>query len=197
MRTTAFLSLFLLMACAGSPPPPRTQYLMRADVAEQVTRVETPVSIGLQRVTVAPYLGQNGVVVETEIHQIRPARYHLWAEPLDEGLRQLLRAEISKSLGYEISGDPAQRAGWDYAVDVGVEEFHGTLSGDARLIADWRITRGAAFEEVGSFRFARSVPLAREGYAGLVEAEIGLARELAVAIAGSLRDVIEVSSREP
>jgi uncharacterized lipoprotein YmbA len=191
MRITALVSTLFLIACAGDPPPPQTHYLLRADTPVQTSRVEAPISIGLRRVEVAAYLRQSGLVVATGPHQVRPARHHLWAEPLEEGLRRYLRAEISRALGYDISADVLQRKQWDYAVEIIVEELHGTLSGEALLSASWRITRGDSTDPVADFRFARSASLSQDGYAGLVEAEIGLARQLAVAIADSLRKLGE------
>jgi uncharacterized lipoprotein YmbA len=76
-------------------------------------------------------------------------------------------------------------------VHVSFDQLHGTASGEALLIASWRITREAGTEVLAEFRLARSEPLAREGYAGLVDAEIDLARQLAAAIADSLRDLVE------
>ena len=191
MRIAALVFTLLLVACAGDPPPTHTHYLLRAEPREQTIRVEDPASIGLRSVEVAPYLRQSGLVLATGGHQVRPARYHQWAEPLDEGLRRFLRAEISSALGREVSADPAQRTRWDHAVEVSVDQLHGTLSGEAWLIASWRITRGSGAEEVAEFRMARSEPLAQDGYAGLVDAEIRLARQLAIAIADSLRDLSE------
>ena len=190
MRIIALVSTLLLIACAGTPPS-HTHYLLRADLPERTARVEAPASVGLLRVDVAPYLKQSGLVLATGDHQVRPARYHKWAEPLDEGLRRFLRAEISNALGSDVSAESVQQSQWDYAVRVSVDQLHGTLSGEAMLIASWRITRGGGTDEVAEFRLARSEPLAREGYAGLVDAEIGLARQLAVAIADSLRDLGE------
>lgn len=192
MRITALVSTLLLVACAGAPPPPQTHYLLRANAPAATASVEAPISIGLRRVEVAAYLKQSGLVIATGAHQVRPARYHQWAEPLDEGLRRYLRAEISNALGYDVSADAAQRKQWDYAVEVSVDQLHGTLSGEALLIASWRITRGAGADEVAKFRFAGSDRIDQDGYGALVDAEIGLARQLAVAIAESLRDLERV-----
>jgi uncharacterized lipoprotein YmbA len=189
MRFITLVFSLLLIACAGNPPS-HTLYLLRADAPQRTARVAAPASVGLLRVDVAPYLQQPGLVLATGEHQVRPARYHRWAEPVDEGLRRFLRAEISNALGYDVSADPARKSQWDYAVQVSVDQLHGTPSGEALLSASWRITRGAEKDELAEFRMARSEPLAREGYAGLVEAEIDLARQLAVAIAASLRDLV-------
>ena len=182
------LVFVLVAACAGAPAPPSTYYLMRANVSDGVARVEAPVAIGLGRVDMAPYLSGSGLVLETGANEVRSARRHLWAEPLDASLRLYLRAQISNELGYEVSADVALQGAWDYVVDVSVEELHGTLSGEARLVASWSIARSDDAEEIAAFRFASSRPLARDGYAALVDAEIALVGELAAAIASSLRD---------
>lgn len=186
MRATALLSTFLLAACAGTTPD-TTRYLLPASAPAGTARVEPPVWIGLGRMAVAPYLSQAGLVVETRAHQVRPARFHQWAEPLADGLRRYLRSEISAALGFDVGADVSQRRRWDYTVDVSVDRMHGNLSGEALLVARWWIVPGSGQQENAAFRFAASQPLPREGYPGLVDAQIELARQLAVAIAESLR----------
>jgi len=188
MRTTACVCALLLLACA-SDPPARTQYLLRARLPDETSQIEAPVVIGLGRVTVAPYLKRPGLVVESKDHQVRPARYHVWAEPLEAGLRRYLRTEISNVLGYAIRSDAGNRAAWGYAVDVAVDQLHGTLSGQAQLVAGWRISR-ADGSEVAAYVLSTSEPLAVGGYPGLVDAEIALAQKLAAQIAESLQKAI-------
>ncbi len=183
------LVFVLLAACAGTAPPPRTYYLMRANVSEGVSRAEAPAAIALGSVDVAPYLSEPGLVLETATNEVRSARGHLWAEPLDKGLRLYLRAQISNELGYEVSANVTPGSALDHRVDVSVEELHGTLTGAARLVANWRITHGDNAEEPAAFRFARTRPLAQDGYAALADAELALVGELAVAIANSLAEV--------
>jgi uncharacterized lipoprotein YmbA len=188
MRTAAFVCALLLLACA-SDPPARTHYLLRADLPDETSQVEAPVVIGVGRVTIAPYLGRPGLVIESDDHQVRPARYHVWAEPLDEGLRRYLRTEISNRLGYAIRADASRRADWDYAVDVVIDQLHGTLSGEALLAAGWRISR-ADGREIAAYVLSKSEPLAMDGYQGLVNAEIVLLQKLAARIAESLQESI-------
>jgi len=190
MRNTIFLFLSLLVACAGSSAP-RTQYLLRAEPAQRAGRVEAPFRIGLGRIAVAPYLDQAGIVVQTQASQVEAARQHQWAEPLDAGLRSLLRAEMSEALGHDVSAGPADGSGWDYTVDVYFDLLHGTMAGNAVLDAGYRITPRPGAGEAVEYRFSRSAPLPREGYPGLVEAEADLARQLARAIATSLRELVE------
>jgi uncharacterized lipoprotein YmbA len=186
MRTAAFVCALLLLACA-SDPPARTHYLLRAELPDATSQVEAPVVIGVGRVRIAPYLRRPGLVIESDDHQVRPARYHVWAEPLDEGLRRYLRTEISNRLGYSIRADASRRADWDYAVDVVIDQLHGTLSGEALLAAGWRISR-ADGRELAAYVLSKSEPLAMDGYQGLGNAESALLQKLAARIAESLQE---------
>lgn len=183
MRIPALLSALLVLACASSPPT-ITRYLLPADVPRGSARVEPPVRIGLGRVTIPPYLGDPGLVIETEPGQVRPARQHVWAAPLDTELRRFLRIEISKALGHDIASDEAQKSRWSTRIDVGIDRLHGNLDGEAMLIARWRVSPkdGAPSD----YRFSAGAPLPRPGYPGLVDAEVLLLRQLAGAIAASL-----------
>ena len=189
MRTLATLFVLGLAACAGSSPP-HTEYLLRADVPDAVVRMDAPVRVALSRVVVAPYLDQAGIVVETEGRQVRAARRHEWAEPLEDGLRALLRAEISSALGYEVSARNSAGIPWDYTVEVRVERLHGTMDGRAVLEASYRIRPGPGRGgEAVEYRFSRTAPLPREGYPGVVDASADLARQLAGSIATALGEV--------
>jgi uncharacterized lipoprotein YmbA len=190
MRIFAPVFAILLISCAGSSPP-GTQYLLRAEPEERTGRVEAPVRVGLGRVAVAQYLDQSGIVVETEAGQLQVARQHQWAEPLDAGLHSYLRAGMSEALGYDVSASSPDLVHWDYTVDVYVDRLHGTMAGTAVLDASYRITPRPGAGEVAQYRFSRSAPLPREGYPGLVDAEADLARQLAQAIAASLREIGE------
>jgi uncharacterized lipoprotein YmbA len=63
------------------------------------------------------------------------------------------------------------------------------MVGKAVLDASYRITPRPDAGDVAAYRFSRSALLPREGYPGLVDAEADLARQLAQAIAASLREV--------
>jgi hypothetical protein len=188
MKLFAILSIAPLIACAGASPPP-TQYLLRAQPTQREGRVDVTVRVGLGRVAVAPYLEQSGIVVETEAGQVQAARQHQWAEPLDAGLRTYLRSEISLALGYDVSSSRADELSWDYAVNIYVDRLHGTMAGNAVLDASYRIAPQSGEGEPVEYRFSKTAALPREGFAGLIEAEARLVRELAAAIAASLREL--------
>jgi len=186
VRIVAVACCALSVSCAAKAPT-RVQYLLRAEPSPRSVRVEAPIHVGLGSVTIAPYLRQPGLVVATEDGQVRAANGHLWAEPLDAGLRSYLRAEISDKLGYDISASGVDRSGWDYTIDVYVDRLHGTMSGTAILDASYQITPRAGAKKVADYRFSHAAGLPREGYSGLVSAETHLVAELAAAIVGSLR----------
>jgi uncharacterized lipoprotein YmbA len=177
-----------LFACGGKTVV-RSQYLLRGEAAQTGSRATGASRVGLGRVTVAAYLDQTGIVVESGTREIQPARNHHWAEPLDDGLRIYLRTELSNALGEEVGLRPGDGEGWDYVVDVFVEQFHGKMSGEAVLVAEFRIAPSTGSGKTREYRFARSCALASEGYAALVDAEAELARQLAHAIAEAVREV--------
>jgi uncharacterized lipoprotein YmbA len=174
----------LLAGCSGSAPV-RTEYLLRSDAPESVTQAQAPARFGIGRVVVAPYLDQSGLIIETETREIQPARYHHWAEPLDNSLLLYLRSETSKALGEPVSIDRANRTQWVKTVEVLIEELHGTIAGEALLVATFRISSHESGDAKG-YSFAKRAPLADKGYAALVDAEAQLVSELAAAIANAL-----------
>lgn len=186
MRTVTSLWLLLLIGCSTAAPPSPTRYLMRIDVPDRSERVSSPARVGIRRLTVAPYLDRTGLVLETTPGQVRSARYHEWAEPLPDGLRSLLRAELARTLGADVDDIEAHAPQWTIAIDVTVDQFHGTAAGDALLAVGWQVDRTAKKQAAAQYRFTRRVPLARPGYAALAEAQLELVRQLASAIAASL-----------
>ena len=184
----ALVALVALGGCASAPEP-TTYFLLRGEPVERMDRVDSSTRVGLGRVTVAPYLlSSAGIVVETGAGEINTAGHHQWAEPLDSGLRWYLRAEIGKTLGLDLGGGLTDRQRWDYVVDVSVARLHGTMSGKALIEAEFSVVPTDRTQAISEFRFAKSVSLPDEGYAGLVAAEKQLVKDLAGLIADELRE---------
>jgi hypothetical protein len=185
MRTVALLSALLLTACSTAPIE-HTRYLMRADAPESTERASADARVGIRHLRVAPYLDEAGLVLETAPNVVRRARFHEWAEPLDDGLRSLLRSELSSRLDQDVDDDPLRASHWTWVVDVAIDRFHGTRSGDALLVASWRVDRTGSDSGGSRHEFSQQQALSQPGYAALVEAQLALARALAGAIAESL-----------
>ena len=84
---------------------------------------------------IASYLDQPGLVMETEGGQLRPARQNLWAEPVYEGVRNILFVEIAQAMGEELL--PSKLSKGTTVVDIRISDFHGTYDGEAKLVAYW------------------------------------------------------------
>lgn len=188
------LAMAGLTACASAPPE-ITYYLLRPPVAEGSGPVDAPIRAGLGRVVVAPYLERtNGIQIETRDGEMRPAGQYQWAESLAAGVRWYLGAEVGQRLGHQIGGGLTDRRDWDYTVDVFVERLHGTMTGEAVMVASFLVRGGSTATggpERYEYRFSESIPLPDAGYTAVVEAEKALLSKFAGAIADVLRERIE------
>ena len=188
IRTVLIAFTLLVLAGCASAPPPTTYYLLRSDPVEGQGPVDARVRIGLGRIVVAPYLmGSKGH------HDRDGSRRDPCGEPPPmgrarrPGLRWFLRKEIGEALGFEVGGGLTDIQDWDYRVDLFVGRMHGTMDGRAIMESIFVVRSSQAGEDPGEYRFTKSLPLPEEGYAGVVEAQRELARELAQLMASALR----------
>ncbi|NND68430.1 MAG: hypothetical protein HKN19_12655, partial [Halioglobus sp.] len=173
------LAVCLLAACAGAVEP--SYYLLRPDVAA-TSRTLEPAPYRLGPVSVAPYIDRAGLLLETAPGQIRPARNHLWAEPVQEGVRALLAAQISRELGQDIL--PQDPTATGPIISIRIDQLHGTLTGEAKLVAYWSLIEGGATTRAE--QFAGTLALASDGYRALAQAQKSLLNDLARSIANQL-----------
>ncbi len=180
----------LLMGCSGSAPPETVRYLLRApQPATERAALEAP-NIGIGRVTIAPYLNQLGIVVETGPGQIRSARYNLWAEPFDQGVRHYLRQSLSGATGSDVGIDPALSDAWAYRLDVRFDEFHGTGSGEVRMAGEYTWTDVSSGTAARRQVFADVQRLSDDGYGAMVAAHEALLDRLVRSMAETLPSAI-------
>lgn len=181
MRIIILTAAAFLVACSGTPV--QTQYyLLRSDIEQHSRDLEPSKTFAMGRIVIAPYIEQPGIVLETANGEVRPAMHHQWAEPMQQGLQQFLRIEVSAAVGEDIF--PSELSEGDLLFEVRIDQLHGTAEGDARLVAYWLITRKG--EILSSYQFSESAPLQADGYAALAKAQKGLLSDLAKQIAESL-----------
>ncbi|MFT4518886.1 MAG: putative lipoprotein YmbA [Halioglobus sp.] len=181
IRITTLLWIVLLCGCAGQSIEPN-YYLLRSDQDPDTRKLQVMPDIALGTVSVAPYLDQPGLVLETKEGELRSANYHLWAEPLYEGARLFMLTELSRELGQDI-------VPWDLKkdasrLDIRIDQFHGTASGDVTLVAYWWLHDGD--KTSGSYQFAEKQPLDADGYPAMAQAQKQLLEALAEKIAETL-----------
>jgi len=183
-RLLPVLLVVLLSGCASQTIEP-TYYLLRSDQPLPSGALQPSTTFSLGTVEIAPYLDQAGVVLETTDGQPRPASHHLWAEPVFDGVRNFLTTEIAQAKGQELLPKPLSDA--TTAVNIRIDQLHGTGDGNARIVAYWWLTR--ADKVLSLNRFSDTQPLAASGYQALVDAEKSLLVQLARNIAASLVDI--------
>lgn len=179
MNKLLWLLPLLLLGCAGAQPE-TSYYLLRGDPTADLPAA--PASIALGRVAVAGYLDQSGLVLETGDNEIESARAHLWAEPLNQGIRSFLRDAVSRQLGFDVAARVS--ASPQHVVHVYLDQLHGSIDGNVVMVADVNIeSRGASTD---TFRLVADRRISRDGYPALVDAEKQLLEALAQAIAEHL-----------
>jgi len=186
MRLFLITVLLSSVACSGDPVKPNV-YLLRSDHSLNVSRDMDASNITLATVSVATYIDQAGLVLQTADRQITIAQQHLWAEPLRHSLMSFFAEEISASAGKDVHIGRRADVNPDIRLDIAIDQLHGTHEGNAVLAAYWTVVSGKGKEKnKSSYRFSKSVALAEDGYDELVSKEKGLLSDLAAAIAQTL-----------
>ena len=180
------LALGSTLGCGGKTPPERSYYLLRG-APQEYSAAGGRLDVGLGVVHIAPYLDRAGVMVEVDANEVREARFHLWAEPLQRGIHYYLEDRIAADLGQQLAPAPSAKNGWLYRVDVRVREFHGDLDGDVRLVASFALVGVESAEVLLEEQVSFAEPRREEGYPGLVQAQISLLDRLAASIADAIR----------
>lgn len=182
MRLASFaLAALLISGCANQAIEP-SYYLLRPQQDLQSGQLNPSEDFSLGNVVIASYLDQPGLFIQTADGTLRPARQNLWAEPVYEGVRNILFVEIAQAKGEELL--PSNLSKKTTVVDIRIDELHGTHDGTAKLVAYWWLKRDG--KVLGIHRFSQTKTQAEDGYSALVDAERDLLKELAQQIAASL-----------
>jgi uncharacterized lipoprotein YmbA len=177
--------LMMCLGCASTPPEQKTEYLLRP----QATSVQESMlpTVGLGRVEVAPYLDHAGLAFETAPGEINIAEHHRWADPLDFAIRRYLQVAIGQAAGQSIAGSLIAGDGVETEIDVLVHQFHGSVSGNVILVAEWQIHSGASEENWVYRQFSATETVGGDGYAEVVRTHGALLDEFAASIAAEIR----------
>ncbi len=182
MKKPALLLLPLLLgACAGKVTESH-EYLLAAPALAAPVNAHTPVL--LKPVTVAPYLDQEGIVLQTDGAEVHVARKNRWAEPLDAAVDRYLQVAIANAADRQVQAAPLSTDSALTSIQVRIHQLHGSTDGRVRLVAEWSVTSRDG--EPGLYSFDVTTSQQTDGYGALVDAHALLLDQLAVAIAGSL-----------
>lgn len=176
------LLLGLLLAGCSSTPAEQHYYLLRGETPSKTRDLQPSSRFAMGQLVVAPYVDQSGLILEVGPGKIRPARNHQWAEPMAGALRNLMLLEVSRAVGADVFPEAMSDAPLTF--NVRIDQLHGTMGGDALLVAYWWID--SAGEELTTYQFSETRALAQDGYPALADAQKALLKELAERIGESL-----------
>lgn len=186
----AALAAFAISLGAGCTsltpaPTPETKYF----VLDLPPKGKLPPQ-SLDKILVAPvrlpeYLNQQQLVVREKDHQIRIAKYHSWAEPLEVSIRRSISSQLNhKDLGYSFV--PSCRGCPQLLVDI--HHFYPTVDGEVLLTGGYRF-EGLARSGANQFKpFHFAGTLSSDGYASAVTEMRGLLGELTDSVAATIRN---------
>lgn len=153
--------LVVLGGCASTPLPEIRYYLLDTEVAFAEVR-----TITVEQVVVPDYLERSNIVLAVSGSEIRPALFHLWGEPLVDGVRRTLELELN-----------ALANGEGKEVSVVIERFHGSENGTVVLSGRWMLSDGERSGEMYGFQIETRQEA--DGYQSLVAAHVAALRMLA------------------
>ena len=182
MKVAGLLLVVMLSGCA-SQAVDQNYYLLRSNQDLQTGKLSPSKEYSLGSVDIAAYLDQPGLVIETATGQIQAANQNLWAEPIYDGIRNLLATAIALANGQDLL--PAKLNPDTTVVNIRIDQLHGSLDGNAKLVAYWWLVEDD--KVIALNRFSESRSLTTDGYGALVEAEKSLLEALSSQIAMSLK----------
>jgi len=136
---TVFLSIVVLSAC-GTTAPNRF-YLLTPESNNSVPTEKVNLNIGVGPVKFPQYLNRSQMFVTTEQNQLLLNEADRWAEPVDDGFKRVLAA----NLGNTLNGANANLYPWkhhekvDYQVMATIYRFETTTSKETILHVYWQL----------------------------------------------------------
>lgn len=189
LRLAALAALFALITACASSAPPLTYYRLGAPTIMGAAIVDTRLpALVVERVTLADYLAQPGLVLQQGAYQLQVSRQHLWAESLDVALPQALLAalrEASTDYRYFLRGnDFVPTAG--YGLRVHFDGFHATDDGAVVASGRYQLVSSTDEKELANRRFTLHRDLRADGYPEVVSALDALLDELATQLVADM-----------
>ena len=160
--------VFFLAACAAREPLP--QFYLLTPTGPASGRSHGGPNVYVERVQVPAYLAKNSLVMVRGGNQVAYAGSARWAEPLDQGVARMVAEGLNRVARVQATSfTPGSPPGdYAYSVEIQLQRFEGTDTGEVVLAARYRVFTGSGTEPIAS----RSFEVRRSGwhprdYAGL------------------------------
>jgi uncharacterized protein len=181
------VATIVLASCAAREPFPR--FFVLTPTSDSMSGHAGGTSVFVRRVEVPAYLVRLSLVTMRGGSEADYAETARWAEPLDQGVARAVAANLNRRSGITAFGfSPAAPPGLHrYDVQIRLERFEGTDSGDVVLAAHWQLSTAD-----GSSVTSRRTEIHRSGwvpgdYPGLVRLLSDAVAEMSGQIARAIR----------
>lgn len=172
------LCLLALAACGRSTPT--NYYLLESALGPMQTDNLPPRSLRVAAVETPAYLNRNNIVsrVQGETRLIL-AEFHLWAEPVGNGVRRVVEESLTKPmLEHGVTVLPSGTAsGGDYVLVLDLQRLDGNFNEKAVLESRWALL-DKDDKSLGNGIFSAEEQVQGSDYNVLVGAESRLVRRL-------------------
>ncbi len=182
--TYLIAGLIMLGGCASSKLPQSHSYLLRSSASTPAAdNHHAPARVSIGQISVPAYLQRDELLVLISPREVRPARQHRWAEPLQQGIGRYLRDRLEASLATDSS-----KAQSPLRVDIHIDELLGTLDGKITLKARYRVSDSATRNSTATeHRIESQFAQQEDGYDGLVSGYETALDNLAESIAKTVK----------
>lgn len=185
------LTLLAFAGCGRSTPT--NYYLLESGMAPVHADDLPPTTLRVAMVEVPNYLNRNNIVsrVQGETRLIL-AEFHLWAEPVSNGVRRVVEETLGPALlAAGVTVLPTGTAnGGDYVLVLDVERLDGNFNEKAVLESRWALL-DRHDEKLASGNFAAEEMVAGSDYNLLVGAESRLVRQMGDYLAQKLPPLLK------
>lgn len=196
LAITVFMVSFLLSGCGRSSPT--TYYILDGSGPPAQQDISAERTLRVAMVNIPDYLNRNNIVSrEPGENRLILADFHLWAEPLSNGIRRVaqgLLAAMLRGRNIEVIPNGSDQDA-DYVLELDINRLDGNFGGNATLAAAWTLFGKNASATAGG-EFVGQAPVSGNTYDILVNAESQVIRDMAESVAPAIASAIESSNRQ-
>ncbi len=162
----------LISGCATKAPETHYYVLSQAQQPADIQHNQHDLVIGISQPSIASHLSKLGIVTEQSEQEIYTARYHRWAEDIGLGITRTLQSDLSRT-NPRVRFDNSYSAilpDWQYRIHIQVDQFNGSMDGNAIFAGYWRIEDINSDKITTARHFLLQQPMSGQGYEKLVSA---------------------------
>ena len=185
-RLILLLCVPFLGSCATATQP-LTYYLLESRAGPASERSEADaaeITLRLQELRLAHYLAQSNLTLLHGEHGVYYTSSHVWAEPLQYGIRRALAQDIAGPRVRLAAADEPTQVATDYALRLQVDNFSATDTSTVLLVGKFWILKGGKL--VAGREFNLNEALTADGYEHAVAKQRQLISRLAQLIQGAI-----------